>query len=133
MSRMKGKGWVVFEAVRGKRYPRLTALGRRHIARISLGDLQIHKPLRWDGRWRIVIFDVEEKKQNDRAKIRRLLQRLGFLLLQRSVWVYPYDCEEIIALIKTDMRTGRNVLYIIADAIEYDRPLREHFGLALNN
>ncbi|MBI2610986.1 CRISPR-associated endonuclease Cas2 [Candidatus Kaiserbacteria bacterium] len=131
MSRMKRKGWVRFEEIGSKRYPRLTALGRKQVGQISLGTLSIRKPLRWDRRWRIVIFDIEERRKNDRAKIRHLLQQLGFLRLQNSVWVHPHDCEEIVALIKTDMRIGRDVLYVIADAIEFDKPLRQHFGLPM--
>lgn len=129
MSRLKRKDWVRFEEVRGKRYPRLTPAGRNAIERITLGNLSIRRPIRWDRRWRIVIFDIKETRRNDRVRIRLLLMRLGFLRLQDSVWVYPYDCEEVIGLIKTDLRIGRDILYIIADAIEYDRPLREHFDL----
>ncbi|MBI4094001.1 CRISPR-associated endonuclease Cas2 [Candidatus Kaiserbacteria bacterium] len=131
MSRMKRKGWIRFEQTGDKRYPRLTARGHKQIGQISLGTIAIRKPLRWDRRWRMVIFDIEERRKNDRAKIRYLLQKLGFLRLQNSVWVHPHDCEEIVALIKTDMRIGRNVLYVIADAIEFDRPLRQHFGLPM--
>lgn len=131
MSRMKRKGWIRFEKIGSKRYPRLTARGHKQMRRVSLGTASIRKPLRWDRRWRMVIFDIEERRKSDRAKIRRLLHQLGFLRLQDSVWVHPHDCEEIIALIKTDMRIGRNVLYVIADAIEFDRPLRQHFGLSM--
>ena len=131
MSRMKRKGWIRFEQIGSKRYPRLTVLGRKQVNRLLLGTLSIRKPLRWDRRWRMVIFDIEEHRKSDRTKIRRILQRLGFLRLQNSVWIHPHDCEELIALIKTDMRIGRDVLYVIADAIEFDRPLRQHFGLPM--
>lgn len=131
MSRMKKKGWVRFEESGGKRYPRLTVRGRKQVEKVSLGSIAIRKPLRWDRRWRMVIFDIEERRKANRKKIRLLLQRLGFLRLQNSVWVHPYDCEEIVALIKTDMRIGRDVLYVIADAIEFDRPLREQFELPM--
>ena len=131
MSRMKRKGWIRFEQIGSKRYPRLTVLGRKQVNRLLLGTLSIRKPLRWDRRWRMVIFDIEEHHKSDRTKIRRILQRLGFLRLQNSVWIHPHDCEELIALIKTDMRIGRDVLYVIADAIEFDRPLRQHFGLPM--
>lgn len=131
MSRMKQKGLIRYEAVRGKHYPRLTALGQKQATNIAFGAISIRKPRRWDRRWRMVIFDIEERRKNDRKKVRRLLQRLGFVRLQNSVWVHPYDCEEIIALIKADLRIGRDILYVIADAIEFDRPLRVHFGLPM--
>src|SRR3990167_264677 len=103
---------------------------REHMQRLQIGALRIERPSTWDGRWRIVIFDIRENKSGIRTRVRRLLQQLEFLQLQKSVWVHPYDCEEIITLIKTDLHIGRNILYIIADVIEYDKPLRQHFGLA---
>ena len=45
------------------------------------------------------------------------------------MWVYPYDCEDIIGLLKTDFGVGKDVLYIIADEIENDRHLRHEFDL----
>jgi len=45
------------------------------------------------------------------------------------MWIYPYDCEDFLALLKTDFRMGRNVLYIIADRVEADKKLRQHFNL----
>src|SRR3989344_6277857 len=53
MSRMKRKGWIRFEQIGSKRYPRLTVLGRKQVNRLLLGTLSIRKPLRWDRRWRM--------------------------------------------------------------------------------
>lgn len=47
-------------------------------------------PRSWDGRWRIVIFDVPEETRLARDHIRRLLKELGFRQLQRSVWIHPF-------------------------------------------
>ncbi len=132
LSRLKRRGLVAFEERDGKRYPRLTNKGFERAERLSREGLSIKKPVRWDRRWRIVIFDISQKQRAQRDRVRDILKRLGFYRLQNSVWAHPYDCEEIVALLKLDMRIRREVLYIIADAIEYDRPLREHFGLPLD-
>ncbi|MEK7479899.1 MAG: CRISPR-associated endonuclease Cas2 [Patescibacteria group bacterium] len=128
-SRMKRKGWITFETRGSRKHMRITDKGLREMARIRLGTYVIPKQRRWDQRWRIVIFDIRENRRADRIKLRTLLVQLGFFRLQDSVWVHPYDCEEVITLIKTEFRLGSSTLYIIADAIEFDRPLREHFGL----
>ncbi len=128
-SRLKRKGLIDFRIVAGKKRMMLTPEGKAELLKIqSHSHTPIH-PRRWDTKWRIVIFDIPEKQHTQRATIRSLLRRIGFLRLQNSVWVYPYDCEEIIALLKSDLKIGRNVLYLIADAIEFDRPLREAFDL----
>ena len=57
------------------------------------------------------------------------MQEYGFIRLQDSVWVYPYDCEDLIALAKANFRIGFDVLYMIVERIERDTHLREHFAL----
>lgn len=87
------------------------------------------KRKQWDGRWRVLIFDVPEYRKSVRDKIRRTLIGVGFVRLQDSVWVYPYDCEDLIMLLKADFRIGRDVLYMIVDELEGDHRLRKEFGL----
>ena len=75
------------------------------------------------------MFDIPEKRRGVRTAVRRTLQALDFRRLQDSVWVHPHDCEDLITLLKVDFSIGKDLLYIIADTIEYDAPLRRHFGL----
>jgi len=132
LSRMKRKGLISFEGRGGKQYPVLTRKGVARAESLRMHELTVDKPLRWDRRWRIVIFDIPHTRRALRDRIRGILKRLGFYQLQRSVWVHPYDCEEIVALLKLDMRIRTEIRYIIADAIEYDRPLRHYFGLPVD-
>jgi phenylacetic acid degradation operon negative regulatory protein len=48
----------------------------------------------WDRRWRLVIFDVPEKRKDVRPRLRRFLSALGFGRVQKSVWMAPYDYEK---------------------------------------
>lgn len=75
-----------------KPYFRLTSEGKEKIIR----DFPLLKwqNKRWDGRWRIVIFDIEEKNRKSRAVLRRKLLDLGFGKLQRSIYISPYDIGE---------------------------------------
>lgn len=132
LSRMKRKGLIEFRNLNGRNVPRLTQKGEQEARRASLGKTQIKKPRRWDRKWRIVIFDIEEKRKGLRERVRLLVSRMGFFRLQDSVWVLPYDCEEVVALLKLDLKIGRELIYIIADAIEFDAPLRRHFRLPLD-
>jgi phenylacetic acid degradation operon negative regulatory protein len=43
----------------------------------------------WDGKWRMVIFDVPESDRPLRARMRRRLMLEGFGCLQKSVWISP--------------------------------------------
>lgn len=109
---------------------KITNTGRDYLTReILFDDLIKDKKRKWDGKWRVLIFDIPVKRNNDREYIRNTLIAIGFMKLQHSVWIYPYDCEDLITLLKADMKIGRNVLYMIVEALEYDKPVREYFGL----
>lgn len=109
---------------------RLTPKGEAKLRQLELYEYKIKKPKRWDKKWRVLIFDIKEERRSTRDKIRRTLVAIGFLRLQDSVWVYPYDCEDLITLLKADFKIGKDVLYIIADSIENDSWLKKQFNLS---
>lgn len=49
---------------------------------------------KWDGQWRVIIYDIEEETRRLRRRLREFLKRHGFHLVQRSVWFSPYPVEE---------------------------------------
>lgn len=108
----------------------LTKAGKRRIFKYALDDLFIEKPKYWDSRWRMIVYDVDERKKRLRDVFRESLQSLGFLQLQQSVWLYPYPCEKQITFLKEYYDVGNDVLYVVATTIEDDSPYREYFGVA---
>src|SRR3989344_740870 len=56
---------------------------------------------KWDGKWRIVFFDLKNERNSERDAIRHMLQRSGFVFLQKSVWIYPYDCSSEIEFLRS--------------------------------
>lgn len=108
---------------------RLTKKGEVKLHVLELKDFEFKKPRRWDGKWRILVFDINEHKKSLRDKIRSTLATIGFIHLQHSVWVFPYSCEDLITLLKTDFEVGGDLLYITADSIENDHFLRSYFEL----
>lgn len=56
---------------------------------------------KWDGKWRIVIFDIPEEKRLIRSMFRRNLKKWEFKLLQKSVWVSKkHVTEKLIDYVK---------------------------------
>jgi len=104
-------------------------VGEKKLRHWELQDYKFKRPHKWDKKWRVVIFDIPEKKRKARDQIRSVFISAGFYRLQDSVWVYPYDCEDIVGLLKTDIGVGKDLLYMIVDEIENDKHLRENFGL----
>lgn len=105
----------------------VTKQGKKKLQELELRDYKLKKPKRWDKKWRVLIFDIKEERRPLRDKIRRTLDVIGFIRLQDSVWVYPYECEDLITLLKADFKVGKDLLYLIVDSIENDRWLKEHF------
>ena len=128
LGRLAAKGLVTFVEEDGKRYARITEKGER-IFQIETERTTTTKKRKWDRRWRVVIFDVPERRKSVRDRLRRFMGEYGFVRLQDSVWIYPYDCEDLIALAKANFRVGADVLYMIVERLERDKHLREHFNL----
>lgn len=77
----------------------------------------------------MLTFDIAEMQRSDRTLLREQLKKLGFMRLQQSVWVTPHECEEFVSLLKAEFRFGRQVVYVVAQTIEDDGPLRKYFNL----
>lgn len=113
----------------GEEVVTLTEAGKRKILKYALDDLSIEKPKQWDGRWRLIIYDVESGKKRLRDVFREAVRSLGFLMLQESVWLYPYPCEKQVTFLKEYYGVGNEVLYLVATTLEDDDPYREFFAL----
>lgn len=111
----------------GQKYE-LTDKGRQSAEVLNLSAQKMRRQ-KWDRKWRIVMFDVWEKRSGIRQRLRNMLKNAGFMKLQNSVWIYPYPCEELFMLMRADLKVGRGMLYLIAEEIENDKHLRAHFGL----
>ena len=107
----------------------LTQKGKEVLSKYEIGQLTIKKPKKWDGKFRIIIFDIKEHRRIVRDDLRIWLNHLGFVRLQQSVWVYPYECRDIIILLKSYFHVGRDILYLTVESIENDKWLKEHFDL----
>jgi DNA-binding transcriptional regulator PaaX len=132
MSRLRRKGYIVTEIRNGKKYARLTPHGQKRLDEYREQNKRmqaIKRPRRWDGKWHMVTFDIPERFRQSRDQIRSELREAGFIQLHRSVWVTPYPCEEFVALLKADKHVGKNLLYIIADTVEYSSALKKKFNI----
>jgi len=108
----------------------LSTSGKRVAMTFNLDEMKIKTPLRWDHKWRIVLFDVPEKYREGRDSLRTHLKNLGFFEYQKSVFVHPYECSgEIDFIIETyDLR--RFVRFVLADFLDNELHLKAHFSLA---
>ena len=130
--RLKDKKLITFSKIEGRRpIVHLTKSGEAEVLKIILQKYKISETAVWDGKWRVVIFDIREKRRHIRQRLRELLVGAGMVRLQDSVWVHPYPCDEFVAIVRANLRSGTGeLLYFIVEGLESDRRLREHFNLA---
>ena len=83
--------------------------------RFKLWKPQIIKE--WDGRWRLIAFDIPEEIRKKRQSFRSALKQLGFIQMQKSLWICPYDVSEEIEKVLDMLDIEEYVDYFIADAI----------------
>lgn len=107
----------------------LTKEGEKRLHMIEHGVYPFPKT-KWDKKWRIVSFDVSEKRRKTRDQLRLLLRQVGFVRLQDSVWVYPYDVEDVVNLIKAGNFLEKEVLYMTVHATGKDTELKSYFKLS---
>lgn len=128
-TRLRERGLVEIIVINGKKVARITKRGESKLDFLDKYNFKLKIPKRWDNRWRVVIFDIKESRSKTRFLLRRTLSQIGFIRLQNSVWLFPYDCEDIISLLKADFKIGKDVLYLIVEKLENDWHLRKRFNL----
>ena len=108
----------------------LTEKGEEKLKSYELSEYKLIIPRIWDQKWRLLIFDIPEHRKSLRDKIRNTLRSIGFKRVQDSVWIFPYDCEELVALLKADFKVGKDLLYMVVDKIENDKLFRNYYNLS---
>jgi DNA-binding transcriptional regulator PaaX len=119
-------GLLKIKIENGKQFLALTEKGERKLLYYKVKEKRKYK---WDGKWRVVVFDVWENVRSKRNLLRMEIKNFGFVQLQRSVWIYPYECSEFIELLKTDLSFGKNIRYMVVKKLDHDENLRKHFNL----
>ena len=129
LDRLKKRKLVNIRYEKGEQIVEITKNGLKEALKFKTKEMVINKPLRWDKKWRLIIFDIDEKKKRSRDQFRKKLQELGFYPLNESVYVHAYPCFDEVEFIRQIYFVGWEVRYILADKIENDELLRSRFEL----
>jgi len=105
----------------------LAEKGRQKVLRYDLEKMRI-KSMRWDGRWRMVLFDIPERQKPARDALRSKLKRLGFFEFQKSIFVHPFSCKDEIEFLIEFFQIKSYVRYGLLERIDNELHLRRHFA-----
>jgi DNA-binding transcriptional regulator PaaX len=72
----------------------LSEEGKKKILIYNIENLKLKRQSKWDGHWRLFIFDIPEKFKRERYILSKKLKEIGMYQLQKSVYVYPFECKD---------------------------------------
>lgn len=113
----------------GKEVVEITKAGKKRVLEYDIDDMRLRIPKKWDGWWRIVMFDIPQSKKKGRDAVSRKIKELGMYPIQKSVFVSPYICKNEIDFIGEFFDVRKHIIYIKAKEIEGVRKLKEYFNI----
>lgn len=103
--------------------------GKEKILKYRLENMKVPQMKKWDGRWRVILFDIPEFKRKLRDSLRIHLKDLGFFEFQKSVFIHPFECKNEIDFLIEFYNIRQNVRFMTADSIDNELHLKKHFNL----
>lgn len=107
----------------------LNEKGKKRALTYKTKDMKIEQPMVWDGKWRVIIFDIPEDKREMRDAIRNHLEHMGFYVLQRSVFAHPFDCRDQIEFLIELHEAREYVRFMVVEYIDNEPDLKHFFKL----
>lgn len=123
IGRLKREGYLEEIEENGRKKIRATLRAKFKIIKFR------RKSKIWDGKWRIVVFDIPEIQKKMRNFFRKRLQDIGYRQLQKSVWICPYNIadntEDLIEL----CNAREYVHYLLVEELDNKDVLMNLFNL----
>lgn len=131
--RLNQKRFIRLVEKNNELYIEITDNGKKLIRNFDYDDLELPKSKIWDKKWRLVIFDIPEKKNKERHALSTKLRDLGFYPLQESNYIYPHNCQDEIDFVCEFLSINRYVNYCLVESLgKREGDLRQFFNLSLS-
>lgn len=113
----------------GKTIVKITKKGETRLRAFDIELMKINKPKKWDGKWRLVMFDIPMRFTKGREALRYHLKELNFFQFQKSAWIYPYSCEDEIIFIADFFGVGKYVEVLVVESVLREEKIKKYFNL----
>ncbi|PIR96622.1 MAG: CRISPR-associated endonuclease Cas2 [Candidatus Doudnabacteria bacterium CG10_big_fil_rev_8_21_14_0_10_42_18] len=123
---LENRGLIEVVRKNDKKFIKLTKKGQLEIL---LKKAKKPRSIKWDYKWRIVMFDIPEDSADKRDQLRLMLKVNGFKKLQASVYInpYPLNREAVIYLKQTGLIEFIRILRV--EEMDDDWDLKKKFKL----
>jgi len=129
LRRLQKQKLVEIKDINGKQRITITQKGKTKILEYAVDELEITKSKAWDKKWRVIVYDIPNRKKYLQELIRETLKNLGFFAIQESVYIIPYPCYKEIEFLREYYHVGPYIKYLLVDKLEDDSVYKTYFGL----
>lgn len=126
---LKRRGLLNYKTRNGKTTINLTEKGKLYYKRLSIDSIELPKYKNWDGLWNIITFDIPEKHRVNRRHFSKTLSIVGMYNLEKSIFIYPYECRKEIMEIADAFLVSKYIRYIKANYVQNDELPKKFFNL----
>jgi len=107
----------------------LSHLGKKIVRQYKLDEIKLKSSKKWDGDWRIIMYDIPHYQRKASDALRRKIKEMGLYQLQKSVWVSPYDCIEELEFLCSvfDINLEKHVYYFKTPSIPKEKEVKNFF------
>ncbi len=131
LAHLEKKHYITIRDKNGNKLITLTKTGKTYADWLNLDNVKLQSSGPWDRTWHMVLFDVPNSKSSNRIAFGHKLKSLGFRMIQKSAWIYPYPCEKEIEQLKKFYEVEDYVAYLEIKKISGAIALQKRFRLTL--
>lgn len=121
------KKFVKIKEEKGVYMLETTETGKKQQKEYQVGNVKIPVPRAWDGKWRMIVFDIPESKKRAREALRNTLNRLGCYRFQDSVFIHPFECGNEIDFVTEIFGVQKYVYCFIIEMKKVPSPIAYRF------
>lgn len=130
IKRLEKQKLVAWTEKNGEFILSLTERGNKRLLQYKLDNLTIPETKKWDHMFRVIVFDIPEKKKMAREFLRKKLKEMGFYQWQKSVFVIPFECKDEIDFLRHTLEIAPYVQYLLAKEIPgLEAQLYKHYQI----
>lgn len=128
LRRLQEQKIVEFIEHEGEEIIKLTEKGKTKYLRFKLQELSF-KGQKWDGKWRLVMYDISKLKKGMQEGFRRTIKQIGLCPLQKSVYLTPYPCTNAITYLREYFDLREEVVLLEVSRLENETFYKDYFDL----
>lgn len=112
-----------------ERFVSITPKGERTLQGMRISELTPRTPKRWDGLWRLVMFDIPLAHEAARIPMKQKLIDFGFEPYQKSVFIHPHNYRNEVLQVAEYLGVRDFVRFVTARSISAEDEFKEKFDL----